>query len=69
MRGINIDGLVEGESNIARVDRSISGGVWAGNRSLGQTGDELLHPTDTLSADSRVSRAVSVPESQVYTPR
>jgi len=67
MGGVNKNGLGEGESDVARVKGSVDGIIEIRDRSLGQTGDKFLNPTDTLCADSRVSRAVSVPESQINT--
>lgn len=62
MRGVDKDGLREGEGDVAAHDRAVDTRRKLGDARLRQARDELLHPPDALCCDGGVPRAVVVPE-------
>lgn len=62
VRRIGVDGLVEGEVGLGRVEGRVGRRVVLGDRRLGESGDKLLEVSQTLGGTDRGSEALVVVE-------
>ena len=65
MRSINVYGLIQRECDVTADNSAVDSAVKVCDGCLGETGDELLHITDSLGSTGWLARSIAVPEIQV----
>ena len=62
MRSINVYGLIQGKCDITADNSTVDSAVKVCDGRLRETGDELLHITDSLGSTGWLARSKAVPE-------